>query len=87
MMYERTNEWIEHFMEQAGRKMSKQDLMLTAARAKWDTSSCSTVIVDERSVITYDKGIALPCEQAGMEVLLISPGHVLLPGFRQEILR
>ncbi len=45
MMYERTNEWIEHFMEQAGRKMSKQDLMLTAARAKWDTSSCSTVIV------------------------------------------
>ena len=54
---------------------------MTPVSVRQGYARCSTVIVDERSVITYDKGIALPCEQAGMEVLLISPGHVLLPGY------
>ena len=29
-------------------------------------AKCSTVIVDENSIITYDKGIAKPCEAAGI---------------------
>jgi hypothetical protein len=44
-------------------------------------TKCSTVIVDERSVITYDRAIAAPCRKAGMDVLEISPGHVSLPGY------
>lgn len=42
---------------------------------------CSTVIVDEESIITYDKAIAAPCQAAGMSVLLVSPGHVKLRGY------
>ena len=43
-------------------------------------AKCSTVIVDENSIITYDKGIAKPCEAAGMNVLLVEPGFVKLRG-------
>ena len=46
-------------------------------------TKCSTVIVDERSIITYDHGIAWACSAFGdLDVLLVSPGHVLLPGYR-----
>ena len=41
-------------------------------------TKCSTVIVDEDSIITYDKGIAKPCEAVGMSVLLVEPGFVKL---------
>ncbi len=45
-------------------------------------AKCSTVIVDERSIITYDRGIAQACIDASdLDVLLVSPGHVLLPGY------
>lgn len=44
-------------------------------------AKCSTVIVDEDSVITYDRGIAGSCLAAGMNVLTVRPGHVLLPGY------
>lgn len=44
-------------------------------------AKCSTVIVDEDSIITYDRGIAKACSSAGVDVLAIRPGHVLLPGF------
>ena len=43
-------------------------------------AKCSTVIVDEDSIITYDKGIAKPCEAAGMNVLLVEPCFVKLRG-------
>ena len=43
-------------------------------------TKCSTIIVDENSIITYDKGIAKPCEAAGMNVLLVKPGFVKLRG-------
>ena len=35
---------------------------------------------DENSIITYDKGIAKPCEAAGMNVLLVKSGFVKLRG-------
>ena len=46
-------------------------------------AKCSTVIVDERSVITYDRGIGKACTAVNdLEVLLVSPGHILLPGYK-----
>lgn len=44
-------------------------------------AKCSTVVVDETSVITYDRGIAGRCRSSGMDVLEVSPGHVLLRGY------
>lgn len=63
--------------------------LLNAARAasmqlvdvKQGYAKCSTVIVDSSSVITYDRGIARACEAAGMNVLTVSPGNVVLPGY------
>ncbi|MCI2061188.1 MAG: hypothetical protein LKJ83_00215 [Eubacteriaceae bacterium] len=44
-------------------------------------TKCSTVIVDEESIITADEGIAAACAQKGMAVMSVAPGHVVLPGF------
>lgn len=63
--------------------------LLTAARdlgmelidVRQGYTKCSTVIVDGSSVITYDKAIAAPCSAAGLDVLLIRPGHIRLPGY------
>jgi hypothetical protein len=44
-------------------------------------AKCSTVVVDEDSVITYDRGIVRRCTAAGMNVLQVSPGHVVLKGY------
>ena len=42
---------------------------------------CSILPIDEDSIITYDKGIAIVCEDAGLNVLRVAPGHVALPGY------
>lgn len=44
-------------------------------------AKCSIAVVDEHSIITYDDGIAKACLGAGMDVLHIRAGHVLLPGY------
>ena len=45
-------------------------------------TKCSTVIVNKQSIITYDRGIAKACSAYNdLDVLLISPGHVMLPGY------
>lgn len=44
-------------------------------------TKCSTVIVDENSIITYDSAIALPAKAAGLSVLKITPGFVKLEGY------
>ncbi len=44
-------------------------------------SRCSCLPVDDRSFITSDKGIAKALEKFDTDVLLISPGHISLPGF------
>jgi hypothetical protein len=44
-------------------------------------AKCSIVIVDEDSIITYDKGIERACSAAGMDVLLIRPGYIRLDGY------
>ena len=44
-------------------------------------AKCSVVEVNEDSIITYDRGIAVRAEKAGMNVLMIRPGWVELPGY------
>lgn len=44
-------------------------------------SKCSTLIVDTESIITADISIDKSARTAGMNSLLISPGHVDLPGY------
>ena len=58
-----------------------KELGMTLVDVKQGYSKCSTVIVDENSIITYDLGIAAACRKAGMDVLTVQPGHVVLPGY------
>lgn len=44
-------------------------------------AACSTALVDERSAITADSGIAGSLERQGFQVLRINPGAVRLPGY------
>lgn len=44
-------------------------------------AKCSIVVVDENSIITYDDGITKACRTAGMDVLHVHAGNVLLPGY------
>lgn len=62
----------------AAKTICGDDLQLINVRQGY--AKCSTVIVDEDSIITYDKGIAKPCEAAGMNVLIVEPGFVKLRG-------
>jgi len=57
------------------------------ANIKWITvnqgyTKCSVLIVNEDSIITADKKIAMKWNQLGKESLLIQPGHIDLPGFK-----
>ena len=42
---------------------------------------CSCLPVDDSSFITYDRGIASALSSFDTDVLLIQPGHIMLPGF------
>lgn len=42
---------------------------------------CASCVVDAQSLITADRGVAVRASSAGLSVLLISPGHILLDGF------
>ena len=42
---------------------------------------CSTVIVDGRSIITSDAGIAKAASVEGLDVLKVTPGHIALQGY------
>ena len=44
-------------------------------------AKCSVCVVDERSIITADRGIAEAARGRALEVLEITPGHVELEGF------
>ena len=58
-----------------------EELGFEQINVKQGYAKCSTLIVDEDSVITYDRGLGKACAAAGMDVLMITPGHVLLPGY------
>lgn len=44
-------------------------------------TACSVAIVDENSIITADERIAAEAADIGLDVLLVSPGHICLPGY------
>jgi hypothetical protein len=44
-------------------------------------AKCSTMIVDEQSIITSDKSIKKAAEFAGIDCLFISEGYIELPGY------
>ena len=44
-------------------------------------AKCSAVVVDGKSVITSDTGVARALSGAGVSVLTVAPGFVELPGF------
>ncbi len=41
---------------------------------------CSVLIVSEGAIVTTDRGIAGAAEKVGLDVLIVEPGHVFLPG-------
>ncbi len=58
----------------------KMDMELINVRQGY--TKCSIVIVDENSIITYDKGIVKACSAfPELDVLLVSPGFVRLDGY------
>lgn len=44
-------------------------------------AKCSTVVVDNHSLITSDRGIAKVAVENGLDVLLIRSGYIELPGY------
>ena len=54
---------------------------LTFVDVRQGYSRCSCLPVTEDAVITADRGMAEACRKAGLHVLLVSPGHVELPGY------
>ncbi len=61
-----------------------KELGMIIVDTKQGYAKCSTVIVDEDSIITYDRGLARACEAAGMKsdnILIIEPGHIKLEGY------
>lgn len=44
-------------------------------------TKCSVLVVDERSIITQDKGISFAARKAGLDVLEIESGYVMLDGY------
>lgn len=44
-------------------------------------AKCSTAVINDNAIITSDKGIAKAAGACGIDVLLISPGHIRLKGF------
>lgn len=54
---------------------------LKPIHVKQGYTKCNLVIVDENSCITSDKGMAAVLSDYGIDILLITQGHVKLPGF------
>lgn len=49
-------------------------------------TKCNCVTVDESSIITSDRGIEKAAVKAGMNVLLVEPAQILLPGYKYGFL-
>lgn len=59
-----------------------KDMELNLIEVSQGYTKCSIAIVDEDSIITYDKGIARACEPyPELNVLTIQPGNIKLVGF------
>lgn len=59
---------------------------MRGAPARHGYAKCSVLVVDERSIITQDAGIARAARGIGLNVLEIAPGYVTLDGFEYGFL-
>ncbi|MDK2799477.1 MAG: hypothetical protein PWP27_994 [Clostridiales bacterium] len=57
-----------------------EQLNIKIINVKQGYTKCSTCIVNHQAIITSDKGIAKAADNYNIDVLLIEPGHILLPG-------
>lgn len=78
-----TGKYFLHNLKYTSRKLlqSAIDGDLTLIDVKQGYTKCSTVVLDEDSIITYDHGIYNSAKKFGMNVLLISEGGIELPGY------
>lgn len=58
-----------------------KSLGMNVIHVKQGYTKCNLVIVDGHSVITSDQGVCQALSSSGIDVLLISQGHVKLDGF------
>ena len=68
-------------MAAAEAKAAAEHTSLTKIHVKQGYTRCSLLPVDDQSFITSDTGIAKTLADYDTDVLLIRPGHILLPGF------
>ena len=55
---------------------------MTLVNVRQGYTKCSTAVIDETSLITYDKGIVKACgKYPELDVLEITPGHIVLDGY------
>lgn len=55
---------------------------ISIIEVKQGYTKCSTLIVNERSIITADNSIHCEALNIGFDSLLISPGYIKLPGYK-----
>jgi hypothetical protein len=78
-----TGKYFIHNLKYTDEELMKRvrALGLIPVDVKQGYARCSITPVDEESIITYDRGIAQQASEAGLEVLLVEPGQVELPGY------
>jgi len=59
--------------------MQKNNIEIAATKQGY--TKCSTMIVDDNSIVTSDRSINTAAQNAGLDTLLIDPGHIDLPGY------
>lgn len=70
------------------KKTVSKFILDTAAESKYDVinvpqgyTKCSVCVVSDNAIITEDNAIYKACSDVGMDVLLITAGHVFLPPY------
>ena len=77
---------LKHTGEDLLSAISKSPQELINIHVSQGYTKCNTVVVDDTSIITSDKGIANTLKDYPINILLIAPGSVKLPPFRYGFL-
>lgn len=77
-----TGKYFIHNLKYTASKLiaAAREAELTLIDVPQGYAKCSIAVVSENAVITYDRGIAAAVE-AAINVLLVEPGHINLPGY------
>lgn len=75
-----TGEFFIHNLKYTSPQLLKAAAGMKHINVRQGYTKCSVVIVDEKSIITYDKGIYRACRDH-FSVLLVRPGFVRLRGY------